>query len=92
MIISPMHGHAMASYIDGFTRANGVDWRIYQDPNDNWTGAMHGGLAFKGFRESKPGEPLFERGMRHWSLEQLEKDVLDGTLPAVSWVLPPKNW
>ncbi|MGC1271523.1 MAG: phospholipase C, phosphocholine-specific, partial [Croceibacterium sp.] len=71
---------------------HGVDWRIYQDPNDNWTGAMHGGLAFKGFRESKPGEPLFERGMRHWSLEQLEKDVLDGTLPAVSWVLPPKNW
>lgn len=71
---------------------HGVDWRIYQDPNDNWTGAMHGGLAFKGFRNCKPGEPLYERGMKHWSLEQLEQDVLNGTLPAVSWVLPPKEW
>lgn len=71
---------------------NGVDWRIYQDPNDNWTGAMHGGLAFKGFRETKPGEPLYDRGMSHFSLERLEEDVKNGTLPAVSWVLPPRNW
>jgi phospholipase C len=70
----------------------GVDWRIYQDPNDNWTGAMHGGLAFKGFREAAPSEPLFERGMRHWSLEQLAQDVQDGTLPEVSWILPPRQW
>ncbi len=71
---------------------NDVDWRIYQDPNDNWTGAMHGGLAFKGFRECQPGDALYERGMRHWSLEQLEQDVMNGTLPAVSWVLPPREW
>ena len=71
---------------------HGVDWRIYQDPNDNWTGAMHGGLAFKGFRDSVPGEPLFERGMRHWSLERLAQDVQDGTLPEVSWILPPRQW
>ncbi|CAN5156044.1 hypothetical protein BH10PSE13_BH10PSE13_02870 [soil metagenome] len=49
---------------------------------------MHGGLAFKGFRECKPGSGLYERGMSHHSLEQLAKDVRDGTLPAVSWVLP----
>lgn len=71
---------------------HGIDWRIYQDPNDNWTGAMHGGLAFKGFRECKPGEALYEKGMRHWSLERLEQDVREGVLPAVSWVLPPKQW
>ncbi len=50
--------------------AAGVDWRIYQDPNDNWTGAMHGGLAFKGFRDAKPGSPIYERGMAHHSLEK----------------------
>lgn len=72
--------------------AAGVDWRIYQDPNDNWTGAMHGGLAFKGFREAKPDSPLYKRGMSPFSLEQLAKDVRDGTLPSVSWVLPPKEW
>lgn len=70
----------------------GVDWRIYQDPNDNWTGAMHGGLAFEGFRNCKAGDPLYEKGMRHHSLERLAQDVKDGTLPAVSWVLPPKPW
>lgn len=72
--------------------AAGVDWRIYQDPNDNWTGAMHGGLAFRGFREAQPDSPLYRKGMTHWSLEQLAKDAREGTLPAVSWVLPPKQW
>ena len=70
----------------------GIDWRIYQNPNDNWTGAMHGGLAFKGFRSCKPGSPLYERGMSHHSLERLELDVRNGTLPAVSWILPPMKW
>jgi phospholipase C len=69
--------------------AAGIDWRIYQDPNDNWTGAMHGGLAFKGFREAKPESGLYKRGMSPFSLERLAQDVRDGTLPAVSWVLPP---
>lgn len=66
----------------------GVSWRIYQDPNNNWTGAMHGGLAFESFRSCKPGEPLYEKGMSHWSLEHLAQHVKDGTLPEVSWVLP----
>jgi phospholipase C len=72
--------------------AAGIDWRIYQDPNDNWTGAMHGGLAFRGFREAKPDSALYRRGMSEFSLERLAQDVRDGTLPAVSWVLPPKQW
>jgi phospholipase C len=70
----------------------GISWRIYQDPNDNWTGAMHGGLAFAGFRNARPGSPLYEKGMRHWSLEQLARDAESGTLPQVSWVLPPMLW
>jgi phospholipase C len=70
----------------------GIDWRIYQDPNDNWTGAMHGGLAFESFRAAKPGSPLYERGMRHWSLEKMAEDARAGALPAVSWVLPPMLW
>ncbi|HET6607771.1 MAG TPA: phospholipase C, phosphocholine-specific [Rhodopila sp.] len=70
----------------------GISWRIYQDPNDNWTGAMHGGLAFAGFRNAGPGSPLYEKGMRHWSLEQLARDAESGALPQVSWVLPPMLW
>jgi phospholipase C len=72
--------------------AAGMSWRIYQDPNDNWTGAMHGGLAFENFRNAKPGSAIYEKGMRHWSLEQLAQDARNEALPQVSWVLPPKSW
>lgn len=69
----------------------GITWRIYQDPNDNWTGAMHGCLAFESFRNAKPGSPIYENGMRHWSLEDLARDVQNGTLPQVSWILPSQS-
>lgn len=69
----------------------GISWRVYQDPNDNWTGAMHGCLAFESFREAKPGSSIYENGMRHWSLEQLKNDVLNDTLPEVTWVLPSQK-
>ncbi|MDE8654481.1 phosphocholine-specific phospholipase C [Novosphingobium album (ex Liu et al. 2023)] len=72
--------------------AAGISWRIYQDPNDNFTGAMHGCLAFDSFRTAKPGSPIYEKGMRHWSLEDLAEDARKGTLPQVSWVLPPDRW
>ncbi len=70
----------------------GISWRIYQDPNDNWTGAMHGGLAFESFRNAKPGSPLYEKGMSHWSLERFAEDARKGELPQVSWILPPMLW
>jgi phospholipase C len=72
--------------------AAGVSWRIYQDPNDNWTGAMHGGLAFESFRNARPGSALYENGMRRWSLEQLAEDVQADRLPQVSWILPSQTW
>lgn len=70
--------------------AAGISWKIYQDPNDNWTGAMHGGLAFESFRSAQPGSPLYEKGMSLWTLDDLADDVKNGTLPAVCWVLPPR--
>lgn len=70
----------------------GIDWRIYQDPNNNWTGAMHGGLAFGSFRNCVPGSGLYERGMSRHTLERLAADVREDRLPAVSWILPPKEW
>ncbi|HZV66572.1 MAG TPA: phospholipase C, phosphocholine-specific [Telluria sp.] len=68
----------------------GVSWRIYQDPNDNWTGAMNGCLAFDSFRTAKPGSPIYQNGMSLWTLEDLANDVKNGTLPQVCWVLPPQ--
>jgi phospholipase C len=68
----------------------GISWRIYQDPNDNWTGAMHGGLAFESFRSAQPGSPLYQKGMTLATVDQLAQDVQNGTLPQVSWVLPSR--
>ena len=66
-----------------------ISWRIYQDPNDNWTGAMHGGLAFESFRTARPGSPLYEKGMRHWSPGAVSPNAnRNSTAPQVSWVLP----
>lgn len=69
----------------------GVSWRIYQDPNDNWTGAMHGCLAFESFRNAQPGSPVYENGMKHWSIQDLTEHVKNNTLPQVSWVLPSQS-
>jgi phospholipase C len=68
----------------------GISWRIYQDPNDNYIGLMHGGLAFESFRKAtaSSGSPLYENGMKLWTLQDLADDVISGNLPAVSWVLP----
>ena len=67
---------------------NKIGWRIYQDPNDNWEGAMHGCLAFESFRNAQPGSAVYENGMKHWSLEDLKNDVKNNTLPQVTWILP----
>jgi phospholipase C len=66
----------------------GVSWRIYQDPNDNWTGAMHGCLAFQSFRSAAPESSIFKNGLSSWSLADLANDVKNATLPLVCWVLP----
>jgi phospholipase C len=68
----------------------GISWRIYQNPNDNFEGLMHGGLAFASFRNATAtsGSPLYANGMTHWSLDDLRADVMSGALPQVSWILP----
>lgn len=68
----------------------GISWRIYQDPNDNWTGLMHGGLAFQSFRSAPPGSAIYDNGMSPWSLDDFAADVKRGSLPSVSWILPSK--
>jgi len=75
----------------------GISWHIYQNMNNNWTGAMHGCLAFESFRTAQPGSPIYEHGLTGGPetadgavnfLAQLKQDVINGTLPQVSWVLP----
>ena len=41
----------------------GISWHIYQNMNNNWTGAMNGCLAFQSFRTAQPGSPIYEHGL-----------------------------
>lgn len=70
----------------------GISWRIYQNPNDNWSGLMHGCLAFESFRNSKPGDPIHENGIAGGWLDRFEKDIKNRNLPQVSWILPSQLW
>jgi phospholipase C len=85
----------------------GITWNIYQNMNDNWTGAMHGCLAFESFRTAQPGSSIYARGMTGSGpanvtdgtdagsrdfLTRLRQDVVNGTLPQVSWVLTTTYW
>jgi phospholipase C len=69
-------------------QAAGVTWRIYQDMNNNWTGAMNGCLAFPSFRTAAPGSPVYVNGMTTRSIVDLANDVKNNNLPSVTWILP----
>jgi phospholipase C len=71
----------------------GISWRIYQDMNDNWTGAMHGCLSFASFRNAQPGTPIYVNGMTGGPdfLDRLANDVLEDKLPEVSWILTTRS-
>jgi len=74
-------------------QAAGVSWRFYQDPNNNSGGAFNGCLAFENFRKAtvETGGPLYENAMTLHTLAELQSDVLNGTLPEVSWIIPPMS-
>jgi phospholipase C len=72
--------------------AAGVSWRVYQNPDDNWNGVLAPWESFDAFAAAGPGDPLHEKAKRHWSLDDLRRDVQEGTLPQVSWIIPSPVW
>ena len=80
-------------------QAAGVDWKIYQNAADNYD---DNALAwFATFQRAMPGEPLFDRGMASVPavsgstaddiVAALRRDVVSGSLPAVSWIIAPES-
>ncbi len=64
----------------------GISWRVYQDPKDNFWGLTNPAVAFQAYNDAKPGEPLHDKAMARWTLDDLRADVLAGRLPQVSWI------
>ena len=85
--IAPNQPFTYPNIADVLTEA-GISWRIYQDMNNNWTGAMNGFLAFESFRTAEPGSTIYENGMTTWTIADLQAAVENDTLATVNWVLP----
>jgi phospholipase C len=68
----------------------GISWRIYQDPWDNMGGLGNGCLGFQSFRDApnNPESSVFRNGMTKWTIDDLKAQVINGTLPQVSWIVP----
>jgi phospholipase C len=82
-------GYTWVTYCERL-QAAGVTWQIYQNMDDNFTDNSVAG--FRTFRASYFGEAgadpeLAARGLSTRDLDLLERDVLNGTLPQVSWIV-----
>ncbi|RYZ08458.1 MAG: phospholipase C, phosphocholine-specific [Myxococcales bacterium] len=82
-------GYTWLTYCERLQAAR-VSWQIYQNMEDNFTDNSVAG--FRSFRASYFDEPganpeLAQRGLSTRDLDLLEQDVLDGKLPAVSWIV-----
>lgn len=83
-------GYAWTTYPERLQDA-GVDWRIYQDMADNYNDNPLAG--FRQYRRQDVagpgGAPLRDRALATRTLDDLARDVAEGTLPAVSWIIAP---
>lgn len=77
----------------------GVSWKVYQNANDNYD---DNALAwFTQYRNAQPGSALYNNGMASVPATTgdtvqdiaaaIKNDVLNGTLPQVSWVVAPAS-
>lgn len=82
---------------DGFTwttyperlQAAGVSWKIYQQASDYFPLNALGWFAQ--YMNAPPGNPLHDNGVALVNnlVSAFQSDVANGTLPRVSWIIPP---
>ncbi|MFC5721957.1 alkaline phosphatase family protein [Streptomyces gamaensis] len=63
----------------------GVSWRVYQQEDNYECNLLE---EFEQFKDARPGDPLYERGMRRLPAGAFEADARADRLPAVSWIIP----
>lgn len=70
--------------------AKNISWKVYQQ----WNNFDDNGFAwFSNFQKSRPGDILYDKGMKRYPslIAEFEKDLRDGTLPSVSWLIAPST-
>jgi phospholipase C len=85
----PQGGYTWTTYCERLEQA-GISWQVYEDMADNFTDNPLAG--FRKFRASYNGEnganPVWaKKGLSTRDLDQLRDDVIDGSLPQVSWIV-----
>ncbi|WP_447918382.1 phosphocholine-specific phospholipase C [Achromobacter aegrifaciens] len=88
----PARAYTWTTYPERLEAA-GVSWRIYQNMADNYS--LNPTAGFKAYRDAYLGVPgsaaaLKEKALSTRDLDLLRQDVLDGTLPQVSWICATK--
>ncbi|POX36558.1 phospholipase [Streptomyces sp. Ru73] len=66
-------------------QAAGVSWQVYQQDDDYGCNLLE---QFQTFRDARPGDALYERGVRPRPAGTFEDDARNDRLPAVSWIIP----
>jgi len=82
-------GYTWTTYPERLEAA-GISWQVYENMDDNFTDNPLAG--FHSFRDAwfqRPGysEALRQRGVSTRDLDKLKEDVLNGTLPQVSFII-----
>lgn len=88
----PAGAYTWTTYPERLERA-GVSWRIYQNMADNYS--LNPTAGFKAYRDAYQDLPGALAALKHKALatrdlDLLRQDVLDGTLPQVSWICATK--
>ncbi|MFI6344024.1 alkaline phosphatase family protein [Streptomyces sp. NPDC050560] len=66
-------------------QAAGISWKVYQQEDDYGCNMLEN---FQTFKDSEPGDELYERGVRPQPEGTFEDDARNDRLPAVSWIIP----
>lgn len=97
--IDPQGLHGGPATTNGFTygsltwqtypealQAAGISWRTYQEVDNYDDDAL---AWFKQFQNLPVDSPLFINGVKKRVLADFQADVMNDTLPAVSWIIAP---
>jgi phospholipase C len=84
-------GYSWTTYPERL-QAAGITWQVYEDMDDNFTdNSLAGFQVYRAAWTQKPGysEQLRQRGISTRKLDKLKEDVLNGSLPQISWIVAP---
>ncbi|HEY1968976.1 MAG TPA: alkaline phosphatase family protein [Pseudonocardia sp.] len=72
------------TYAERLERA-GVSWKVYQQIDNYGCNMLE---LFQAFHDSRPGQPLYDKGLTRGGAYDFEDDARNDRLPAVSWIIP----